>query len=204
MTARLTRPVAIYARVSTDDKGQDVELQLNPLRCYAAQMDWEVREYQDQASANDLRGRKAWRRLLDDTAHRRVGLVLVWKVDRAFRSVLDALATLRDLDARGVGFASLTQPELDTTTPTGKMVFTMLAAFAELEQSLIADRVREGMRNAARKGSVLGRPSAATRPEVARLLPGVRAEVADGTLTHRAAAARLGIGTATLRRLLAA
>jgi len=202
MTARLTRPVALYARVSTRDKHQDPELQLVPLREYAARQGWETVEYVDQASAGDLAHRTAWRRLLNDTKHRKVGLVLVWKLDRAFRSVLDALATLQGFDERGVGFSSITQPELDTTTAPGKLFFVILAAVAEMEQSLISDRVKEGMRLAAAKGVKLGRPSAAARPEVARQLPSVVAEIAAGTLSQRQAAKRLGVGVATLHRLL--
>jgi DNA invertase Pin-like site-specific DNA recombinase len=202
MTARLTRPVALYARVSTRDKNQDPELQLVPLRAHAARQGWETVEYVDEASAGDLAHRTAWRRLLDDTKHRRVGLVLVWKLDRAFRSTLDALSTLQGFDERGVGFSAITQPELDTTTPAGKLMFVVLAAVAEMEKSLIADRVREGMRNARAKGFKMGRPSAATRPQVVRLLPQIRAEIAAGTLSRRQAAKRLGVGTATLVHLL--
>ncbi len=202
ITARQTRTVALYARVSTRDKNQDPELQLAPLREYAVGRGWEVAEYVDHASAGDFAHRVAWRRLLDDTKHRKVGLVLVWKLDRAFRSTLDALATLQGFDERGVGFSAITQPELDTTTPAGKLMFVVLAAVAEMERSLIADRVREGMKNAAAKGVKMGRPSAAARPRVAKMLPAVRDQLALGTLSRRQAAKRLGIGVATLNRIL--
>jgi DNA invertase Pin-like site-specific DNA recombinase len=159
-------------------------------------------EYVDYASAGDLARRTAWRRLLEDSRHRKVGVVLVWKLDRAFRSTLDALATLQAFDERGVGFSAITQPELDTTTPAGKLMFVVLAAVAEMERSLVADRVREGMKNAASKGVKMGRPSAATRPEVAAMLPGVRDDISAGTLSRRQAAKDLGIGVAPLLRLL--
>lgn len=204
MTARLQRPVALYARVSTRDKNQDPELQLVPLREYAARLGCDVVEYVDQASAGDLAHRTEWRRLLHDARHRKIGLVLVWKLDRAFRSTLDALATLQDFDERGVGFSAITQPELDTTTPAGRLMFVVLAAVAEMERSLIADRVREGMKNAAAKGVKMGRPSASTRPTVVKTLPAVRADIEAGILSRRRAAKRLGIGVATLNRLLAA
>ncbi len=195
--------VALYARVSTRDKDQDPELQLEPMRAYAAARGWEVAEYVDQAAAGDLAHRTAWARLLADAARRRVDLVLVWKLDRAFRSTLHALATLRDLEHHGVGFAALTQPELDTTSPTGRLVFTILAAVAEMERELIADRVREGMRHAARQGAHIGRPPVTARPGFAQQWPAVRAAIGAGTLSRRQAARRLGIGTATLARLLA-
>ena len=156
--------VAIYARVSTRDKDQDPELQLVAMRDYVTARRWETVEYVDTAAAGDLAHRTAWARLLADAARRRIDRVLVWKLDRAFRSTLHALATLRDLEHAGVGFASLTQPELDTTSATGRLVFTILAAVAEMERELIADRVREGMRLAARHGARIGRPSVTTRP----------------------------------------
>ena len=80
--------VAIYGRVSTSDKEQDVETQLMPLRDFCLAQDWEVyKEYVDQAPANDLAHRVQWRVLLDDAAKRRFSVVLVFKLDRAFRSV---------------------------------------------------------------------------------------------------------------------
>ena len=201
-TKRQPHRAAIYARVSTRDKDQDPELQLRPLREYVATRGWEAVEYVDFAPAGDLRHRTSWRRLLADSSRRRVDVVLVWKIDRAFRSTLDALATLRDLEHHGVGFASITQPELDTTSPTGRLVFTILAAVAEMERSLIADRVREGMKLAAARGAAIGRPKVTDRPAFTRRWPAVRDEVLTGTISRRQAARRLGIGTATLARLL--
>jgi DNA invertase Pin-like site-specific DNA recombinase len=195
--------VALYARVSTRDKDQDPELQLEAMRLYVSARGWDTLEYVDTAAAGDLAHRTAWARLLADAAQRRIDRVLVWKLDRAFRSTLHALATLRDLDHAGVGFASLTQPELDTTSATGRLVFTILAAVAEMERELIADRVREGMRHAAQKGVRIGRPPVAARPGFAARWERVRAELVAGQLSHRQAARRLGIGTATLERMLA-
>ena len=104
---------------------------------------------------------------------------------------------------RGVGFSCLTQSEVDTTSPTGRLLLTLLAAVTEFERGLIRERVREGMVNARRKGSRIGRPSAAQRPAVARQLPDIAAEIAAGTLSKRQAARRLGVGNGTLDRLLA-
>ncbi len=195
--------VALYARVSTRDKDQDPELQLDALRAYVAARGWEAVEYVDQTAAGDLAHRTAWARLLADAAQRKVDLVMVWKLDRAFRSTLHALATLQDLEHAGVGFSALTQPELDTTSATGRLVFTILAAVAEMERELIADRVKEGMRHAARQGKRIGRPPVTARAAFTRRWPAVRAEVVAGRLSRRQAARRLGIGTATLARLLA-
>jgi len=196
--------VALYARVSTRDKDQDPELQLDAMRTYAQARGWASVEYVDTAAAGDLVHRTAWARLLADTARRRIDHVLVWKLDRAFRSTLHALATLRDLEHAGVGFSSLTQPELDTRSATGRLVFTILAAVAEMERELIADRVREGMRQAARRGARIGRPRVTARPGFAGRWARVQADLTSGSVSRRAAARRLGIGTATLARLLAA
>jgi DNA invertase Pin-like site-specific DNA recombinase len=195
--------VALYARVSTRDKDQDPQLQLQPMREYVAARHWTVIEYVDRAPAADLADRKAWARLLEDVRRRRVDHILTWKLDRPFRSTLHCLRTLEEFAHRGVGFACLTQ-DIDTTSPTGRLLVTILAAVAEFERGLIAERVREGMANARRKGVRLGRPPAAARPHVAREWPTVRAQLAAGTLSKRAAARHLKVGLATLERLLTA
>jgi DNA invertase Pin-like site-specific DNA recombinase len=198
----MVRRVALYARVSTRDKDQNPEVQLVPLRGYVAARGWEAVEYVDHAPAGDLAHRTAWRQLLKDAARRRFDLLLVWKLDRAFRSTLDALSTLRELEHRAVGFSSLTQPELDTTSPTGRLVFTILSAVAEMERSLIADRVKEGMKLAASRGVKMGRPSVTDGAAFQRKWPGIRAQVLAGTLSQRKAAKQLDIGATTLKRLL--
>ncbi|MHB1940781.1 MAG: recombinase family protein [Candidatus Dormibacteria bacterium] len=194
--------VALYARVSTRDKDQDPELQLVPLREYVVSRGWVASEYVDEVSAADLVRRTAWHRLLEDARRRRVDRVMVWKLDRAFRSTLHALRTLEEFDGWGVGFACLTQ-ELDTTSPTGRLVFTVLAAVAEMERSLIADRVREGMAHARRQGKQIGRPRVESRRGFRARWAGVEPQVRSGALSRRAAAAQLGVGQGTLARLLA-
>jgi DNA invertase Pin-like site-specific DNA recombinase len=96
-------------------------------------------------------------RLLSDAHIRRFDAVVVWKFDRFARSVSHLLRALENFQALGIEFVSLSE-QLDTSTPTGKMVFTVLGAVAELERSLIVERVRAGMRNARAKGKRIGRP----------------------------------------------
>ena len=148
----------IYARVSTRDKDQTPDTQLYFLRDYCAQRGWViVAEYVDQASAGDLRRRTAWRDLL---AHVRKGgadLVLVTKLDRAFRSAKDTYDNLAYLDSHRVGFVAATQP-IDTTTSTGKLLLGVLAAVAEFERALIVERTHEGLARAKAQGKKLGRP----------------------------------------------
>ena len=190
--------IGIYARVSTADKDQNPETQLLPLREFVAAQGWTAAgEYVDYASATDLRGRKAWRRLLDDAAKRRVDLVLVWRLDRAFRSVAHASTTLEQLRHAGVGLRSLTEPWADTTSPQGELVFNLLATFAQFERSLIAERVKAGMARAKQQGKHVGRP--------ARLngdLDALRPEIEAGRLSRRQAAKRLGVTVSTVSRSL--
>jgi DNA invertase Pin-like site-specific DNA recombinase len=91
-------------------------------------------------------------------AHRRYfDAVVVWRFDRFTRSVSHLLKALENFRALGIEFVSLSE-QVDTSTPTGKMIFTVLGAVAELERSLIVERVRAGLRNARAKGKRLGRP----------------------------------------------
>jgi DNA invertase Pin-like site-specific DNA recombinase len=92
-----------------------------------------------------------------DAHKRRFDVVAVWRFDRFARSVSHLLRALETFNALGIAFVSLSE-QMDTTTPAGKMVFTVLGAVAELERSLIVERVRAGLRNARAKGKTLGRP----------------------------------------------
>ena len=94
---------------------------------------------------------------MGEAHRRRFDAVIVWKFDRFARSVSHLLRALETFQALGIHFVSLSE-SLDTSTPAGKMVFTVLGAVAELERSLIVERVKAGLRNARAKGKRLGRP----------------------------------------------
>jgi DNA invertase Pin-like site-specific DNA recombinase len=197
--------VALAARVSTRDKNQDPEVQLVPMREYSRGRGWDVvGEYVDYARAADFTRRKCWEQPLADARHGRADLVAVWRLDRAWRSSIDCLNTLKDWEARGVGFICVSQPELDTTTPIGRLLMTLLAAVAEFERDLIRERVLEGLENARRKGTRLGRPGALARPGFEKRWLEVRMLLTDRQIGQREAARRLEIGAGTLARLLAA
>ena len=150
--------VAIYARVSTKDKDQTPETQLYALREYVQGRGWEiVTEYVDTASATNLRERTAWRDLLAHVRKGGIDLVLVTKLDRAFRSAKDTYDNLAYLDQHKVGFIATTQP-IDTSTSTGKLLLGVLAAVAEFERALIVERTLEGLARARAQGKRLGRP----------------------------------------------
>jgi DNA invertase Pin-like site-specific DNA recombinase len=158
---------ALYARVSSANGTQDPEMQLRELREYTQRRGWElVGEYIDNGVSGTKGSRPELNRLMADAHRRRFEVVAVWRFDRFARSVSHLLRALETFQALGVDFISLSE-NVDTSTPTGKMVFTVLGAVAELERSLIVERVKAGLRNARAKGKKLGRPrvsdSAASR-----------------------------------------
>ena len=149
---------AIYARVSTANHGQDPTMQTRELREYCERRGWQITcEYVDVGISGAKERRPELDRLLADAHRRRFDAVVVWKFDRFARSVSHLLRALETFRALGIEFVSFSE-QLDTSTPAGKMVFTVLGAVAELERSLIAERVRAGLRNARAKGTRLGRP----------------------------------------------
>jgi DNA invertase Pin-like site-specific DNA recombinase len=150
--------VGIYARVSTPDgKGQSPEVQLRELREHCECRGWQmVGEYVDRMTGSKD-SRPELNRLMADAHKRRFDVVIVWKFDRFARSVSHLLRALETFKALGIEFVSFSE-QLDTSTPAGKLVFTVLGAVAELERSLIVERVRAGMRNARAKGKRIGRP----------------------------------------------
>jgi DNA invertase Pin-like site-specific DNA recombinase len=154
----MTSRVAIYARVSTTNHGQDVMLQTRELQQFAEARGWHVAgTYIDDGVSGAKDSRPDLNRLMADAHKRCFDVVAVWRFDRFARSVSHLLRALETFSALGIAFVSLSE-QMDTTTPTGKMVFTVLGAVAELERSLIAERVRAGLRNARAKGTRLGRP----------------------------------------------
>ena len=150
--------VAIYARVSTANNGQDPSMQTRELREYAERRGWKVfAEYVDIGISGTKETRPELDRLMADAHRRRFDAVVVWKFDRFARSVIHLLRALETFRAQGIEFVSFSE-QLDTSTPAGKMVFTVLGAVAELERGLIVERVKAGLRNAKAKGKRLGRP----------------------------------------------
>jgi DNA invertase Pin-like site-specific DNA recombinase len=167
---RRTMRVAIYARVSTANNGQDPTMQTRELREYCERRGWTVAgEYVDIGISGTKERRPELDRLMQDAHRRRFDVVAVWKFDRMARSVSHLLRVLETFNSLGIEFVSLSE-SLDTATPAGRMVFTVLGAVAELERSLIVERVRAGLRNARAKGRRLGRPRVAVdAARIARL-----------------------------------
>lgn len=186
---------AIYARVSTSNNGQSPEMQTRELNEYCERRGWTLAgEYVDIGISGAKEKRPELDRLLADAHRRRFDAVVVWKFDRFARSVSHLLRALENFESQGIEFVSLSE-QLDTSTPTGKMVFTVLGAVAELERSLIAERVRAGLRNARAKGKRLGRPP---RKDIDR---GQIASMRASGASWRAIELQTGISSRTARRM---
>jgi DNA invertase Pin-like site-specific DNA recombinase len=178
------KKVAIYVRVSTLD--QSSEGQKHDLKEYAKNRGWEVeRVYSDRISGVKS-SRPALDEMLIDAKKRKFDQLLVWRIDRLGRSVSHLLEVLETLRVLGIEFISLSEA-IDTATPTGKMVFTVLAAVAELERSITVERVRMGLENAKRKGVKLGRPAIKTLD--AQELSSIRRERRSGRTLRQIAKA---------------
>lgn len=150
--------VAVYARVSTQNAGQDPSLQTREISEYCHRRQWEIFNcYVDNGVSGKKDSRPALNRLMADAHARRFDVVVCWRFDRFSRSVSHLCRALETFDSLGIQFVSLSE-QVDTNTPTGKLVFTILGAVAESERNLIAERVRSGLRNARAKGKRLGRP----------------------------------------------
>jgi DNA invertase Pin-like site-specific DNA recombinase len=184
---------AIYARVSTANNGQDPTMQTRELREYCERRGWTVAgEYVDIGISGTKEKRPELDRLLGEAHRRRFDAVVVWRFDRFARSVSHLLRALETFKSLGIEFVSLSE-QVDTSAPTGKMVFTVLGAVAELERSLIVERVRAGLRNAKAKGKSLGRPRVAV--DAARI-----AALRSQGLSWAKIGEQLGLGEGTVRR----
>jgi DNA invertase Pin-like site-specific DNA recombinase len=181
---------AIYARVSTKD--QNCELQLRDLRAFCAARSFTlVREFVDVGESGAKDSRPQLNELMAEARKRRLDAVLVWRFDRFARSTKHLLLALEEFRSLGVQFISY-QESIDTSTPLGQALFTIVAAVAQLERDLIRERVAAGIRVARENGKRLGRPRVTvSTDEILRLR-------AEGQSSRKIAAA-LGIGEGTVR-----
>ena len=186
---------AIYVRVSTDR--QTVENQLRELRQIAERRGWEVVKEYDDAGISGSKARNdrpGLDEMFKDAQRRRFDVVMAWAIDRLGRSLIDLLGTIQQLEACGVDLY-LDQQAIDTTTPTGRLMFQITGAFAEFERSMIRQRIRAGLRRAVEAGKQLGRPKIHPALEK-RIQSQLRA--GKGML---AIAKALGVGTGTVQRI---
>lgn len=147
---------ALYMRVSTQD--QNLELQEAELNRYVSAREYvSFKTYSDRATGTNT-NRPAFKELIADARARKFDVLIIWKLDRLFRSLKDMVVTLQELSELGIEFISI-KDNIDLTTSSGRLMMHLLGAFAEFEASLIRSRVLAGLANAKAKGKKLGRPN---------------------------------------------
>lgn len=191
--------IAIYARVSTKDKGQDHENQLLELRQFVANKateNWElVREFVDTASGKSS-DRPAFQKLFEEASRKKFDLVLFWSLDRFSREgVLETLQHLKRLSSHGVQWFSYREEYLRSIGPFRDAVLAILAAIAKQERIRMSERVQAGLSRARVQGKRLGRPKAAVRIERVK-------ELRQAGLAIRDIAKQTGVSPMTVQRLL--
>jgi len=148
--------VALYARVSTTD--QSTDSQLLDLRRYIRERGWDIfKEYVDEGISGTKDSRPALNELMNDAKKRKFDVVLVWRFDRFARSTRHLINALEEFKNLRIDFVSY-QENIDTSSPLGSAIFTIISAVAQLERDIIAERVKAGLRNAVEAGKQLGRP----------------------------------------------
>ncbi|MCU1308331.1 MAG: tnpR [Acidobacteriaceae bacterium] len=183
--------VAIYARVSTKD--QTADMQLESLRKYAIAREWEVSaEYVDEGYSGASMNRPQLDSLLNDARKRKFDVVAVWRFDRFARSTKQLLAHMLEFRALGIQFVSYSE-NIDTSTPMGEAMFTILAAFGQLERDIIRERVTTRVQQLIASGKTWGAPKKIWRRDQAL------ADLQAGQ-SLRAVAAKHGISHTTLAR----
>lgn len=187
------RRAALYARVSTT--GQTAENQLVALRSFATAREWTVTEFVDPAQSGAKERRPKLDALLAAVRARQVDVVACVKLDRLARSVHHLVALVQEFQALGVDLVVLDQA-IDTTTPSGRLLFYVLAAISEFERDLIRDRVLAGLKRAKAQGVRLGRPRSPV--DIGRVLA-LRAE----RKSLRAIGRCLGVSAMAISRALA-
>lgn len=185
---------AIYARVSTKDKGQDTENQLVALREYCQRHGWKIAgEYIDHVSGKTGE-REAFRRLFEDASRRIFDVVIVWALDRFTREgVFETFDYVRKLTLNGVQFESYTEAHFRTTGPAGELMLAIAAWIAKQERLRISERTKAGVARAKREGKHCGRPRLVFRRDAA-------AEMRSRGMSLRAIAAKLGVSFMTVKR----
>jgi len=194
--------VALYARVSTAD--QRCEMQLAELNRYAVARGWTVyKEYVDKGFSGKNKERPALKRCMADAKAHRFDCILVWKLDRWGRTVVQLSQDILDFDSMGIRFIAVEQGiDTDKANAMSRFMVNIMSAFAELEREMIHERVIAGIRYAQKHGTKPGK-KAIGRPRVARDRPEVwKMKEAGNSIRQIAAALRMSHGT--VQRIVAA
>lgn len=188
---------AIYARVSTKDKGQDVENQLIQQRRYATAQGWEISEFIDHETGKHSH-REQFQALFAAASRREIDIVLVWALDRFTREgVAETFIHIKRLLDYGVQFESLTESHFRTTGPAGELMIAIAAWIAKQERVRISDRTKAGLAVARSKGRIGGRP-----PKVFNRARAIALRAQDPPVSWRALARELGVAQSSIRDAL--
>ena len=186
----------LYVRVSSED--QRTDLQERQLIEYVERRGWKLHKiYRDKISGATV-SRPGLDELLKDCRRRAIDVVVVWKFDRFARSLKTLISGLELCRSLGIDFVSITEA-VDTSVPAGEMLFQMIGAVAQFERSLIGERVRAGIDNARKKGTILGRP--ALRQLSSRDIANLRTLRSRQRIPFRKLAERFGVSVWTAHRL---
>ena len=150
------KKVAIYARVSTSNKGQDLNTQLLPLKKYCKDKKRDIVQVYTDIMSWTKESRPSLNSLLDDAKEQKFDTVLVFRFDRISRSTKQLIDLLEKFRKLNISFISLNE-NIDTTTPTGAMMFTIIAAFAKFERDIISERVKFWIEKARSNWKQIGR-----------------------------------------------
>lgn len=170
-------------------------MQLETMRAYAERRGWSIASTIEEVGSG-AKTRPRREELLRAARRREIDVIVVWRLDRWGRSLVDLVSTLQEVTALKVGFVSLSEA-LDLTTPAGRAFAGMLAVFAEFERDILRDRVKAGIAQARKDGRPHGRPA-----KIAGKATQIR-ELAQNGLSKSAIAKQLKIGRTSVRRSLA-
>jgi DNA invertase Pin-like site-specific DNA recombinase len=185
--------VAVYARVST--VSQTADNQIQELERISSLRGWNiVATYRDEgiSGAKGRDGRPALDALLKGATRREFDLIAVWSIDRLGRSLQHLVTTVNDLHTQGVQLY-FHQQAIDTTTPSGKLMFGVFSSFAEFERDLIRERIKLGVERARKEGKKLGRPSSVTDSTRAAIVELYKKGMSPKKISQTL---RCGVGTA--------
>lgn len=193
----MQKKVALYARVSTDD--QSTLMQLEELRRYVSARGYKLyREYTDNGVSGARESRPALDELMGDARRRRFDVVLVYRFDRFARTLKQLVLALEEFRSLNVDFVSLHE-SIDTSTPTGRVLFAVIAAFSEFERETLKQRVLSGMESARKRGAKIGRPREVDDKLTARIRT-----LRKGGSSYREITKETGASAGTISRALAA
>lgn len=190
----MKKTVAIYARTSTDLQQTGLEAQIRALESYCKNNEInEYKVYSDFGVSGAKESRPELNSLMEDCKDGKIDTVIVYSFSRFARSTMHLLKAMNFFNESNISFVSLSE-QLDTSSPMGRAVFTIISAISQLERELISERVKNGLVNAKSKGKTLGRPKSVKKELVIELLR-------EEQFTYKKIANLLGCSKASVGRI---